>query len=156
MDWSTIDPNVSAEVFEAIVDNAIRENTIEILPFLPNLNLRRDVIAEFHGRRISQKEYLILESTGKCRYVVRRHGLILDCQNQRYIGNCKASLANSLLHAVHRDNGAAATADSRLAVSGSSEKKVATLVATTSIQRLTEVMWHYEYLMARCAMEKLG
>ena len=37
MDWSTIDPDVSAEDFEAIVDNAIRENTIEILPFLPNL-----------------------------------------------------------------------------------------------------------------------
>ena len=35
--------------------------------------------------------------------------LILNCQNQCYTGNCKASLAN--LHAVHRDNGAAATAN---------------------------------------------
>ena len=45
VDWSTIDPDVSAEDFEAIVDNAIRENTIEILPILPLLTKTATITA---------------------------------------------------------------------------------------------------------------
>ena len=72
------------------------------------------------------------------------HGLTLDCQRELLTRQCKARLANYLLHAVHRANGAPATANYNLAISRSSEKRVARLVATTAIRRQTEILGHYD------------
>ena len=55
-----------------------------------------DVIAEFHGNYISMSEYEERHQAGRTRYVVYlRKDLYLDCMQQRFSGECKASLANS-------------------------------------------------------------
>ena len=97
-----IQARIAKEVFHALyasaseyVDrngNSLGDGLFSTITFA-----ERNVTAEIHGRHISQEEYLLLESTGKGRFVVRCHVLILDCQNQRYTGECKASLANSPL-----------------------------------------------------------
>ena len=55
-----------------------------------------DVIAEFHGDYINTSEYEERRKAGRTRYVVYlRRDLFLDCMQQRFSGECTASLASS-------------------------------------------------------------
>jgi hypothetical protein len=104
-----------------------------------------DVIAEFHGDKIGYEDYLELELAGLHRFVIQlRVGLFLDCRKHRYKGRCKASLANSPLHAVHKESGMRAVANCKLHVSTSGADRVARLVCSVAkIDRNTEIMWSY-------------
>jgi hypothetical protein len=108
--------------------------------------VKGDVIAEFHGEVITYEEYLDLGLTGMHRFVIRvKSNVYLDCRKNRFKGRCKASLANSPLHAVHKLTGQQATANCSLHISGpAGEAKLVTLVCSVNkIERNTEIMWRY-------------
>jgi hypothetical protein len=108
--------------------------------------LRGDVIAEFHGETISYEEYLELQLTGMHRFVIKvKANVYLDCRRSRFKGRCKASLANSPLHAYHKQSGIPAVANCSLHISGpAGNDKLVTLVCSSSkIDRNTEIMWSY-------------
>jgi hypothetical protein len=108
--------------------------------------VRGDVIAEFHGDTISYEEYLDLELTGMHRFVVRvKENVYLDCRRNRFKGRCKASLANSPLHAVHVQSGVRALANCSLTISGpaGNDKLVTLQCSAAKIDRNTEIMWSY-------------
>jgi hypothetical protein len=108
--------------------------------------VRGDVIAEFHGDLISYEDYLDLELQGMHRFVIKvKHGVYLDCRKNRFKGRCKASLANSPLHAVHKLTGVRAVANCSLHVSGpAGDHKAVTLVCSANrIDRNTEILWCY-------------
>jgi hypothetical protein len=108
--------------------------------------VRGDVIAEFHGDLISYEDYLDLELQGMHRFVIKvKHGVYLDCRKNRFKERCKASLANSPLHAVHKLTGVRAVANCSLHVSGpAGDHKAVTLVCSANrIDRNTEILWCY-------------
>jgi hypothetical protein len=108
--------------------------------------VRGDVIAEFHGDIINYEQYLDLGLVGMHRFVIKvKNNVYLDCRRNRFKGTCKASLANSPLHAVHKQTGERAVANCTLHISGpAGDNKVVTLACSINrIARNTEILWNY-------------
>lgn len=103
-----------------------------------------DVIAEFHGKKITQLEAIELNRNNKAGYVVYLNkSNCLDCSANRFDGTCMASLCNSPLHCWNTILQQLAAANGKLCNRTVNGVRSAFIIATIPIPANTEILMSY-------------